>query len=139
MASKTDTSNKSVRPRLDVDLAKVEQYAALGLSQEQIAQCLGISPRLLYYKKKQSAEFAEAIKRGKAKGIAVVTSKLMEQVKAGNVTAMIFFLKSQAGWKEAKSVELTGKDGAPIEMRSEVVELTQSQKAVLDKVLDEEY
>lgn len=133
------TGKRVTKPKLEIDLQKVEQYSALGLSQEHIAQCLGISERTLRNRKKESSEFAEAIKRGKAKGIALVTSKLMEQVKEGNTTAMIFFLKTQAGWKEARAVELTGRDGAPIETKTQVVELTNGQKAVLDKVLDDEY
>jgi hypothetical protein len=39
----------------------------------------------------------------------------MESIKGGNITAMIFFLKTQAGWKETITQEHTGKDGQPIQ------------------------
>ena len=86
--------------------------AANGLTQQQIADSLGISVSTLYGRKRESEEFEEAIKRGKAKGVALVTNELMKQVKSGNVTAMIFFLKARAGWKEKNEVDLTNSDGS---------------------------
>lgn len=98
------------KPKIKIDLAKVEALAANGLTQQQIADSLGISERAFYSAKKENADFAEAIKRGKAKGIAVVTNALMKKIKEGNVTAMIFFLKSQAGWRESQSIDITSGD-----------------------------
>ena len=103
---------KRTKPKIEIDLAKVEVMAANGLTQQQIADSLGISVSTLYGRKRESEEFEEAIKRGKAKGVAVVTNELMKQVKRGNVTAMIFFLKARAGGKEKKEVDLTNSDGS---------------------------
>lgn len=103
---------KRTKPKIEIDLAKVEVMAANGLTQQQIADSLGISVSTLYGRKRESEEFEEAIKRGKAKGVAVVTNELMKQVKSGNVTAMIFFLKARAGWKEKNEVDLTNSDGS---------------------------
>ena len=36
---------------------------------------------------------------------------MFKLAREGNVTAQIFWLKTQAGWKETNHVELTGKDG----------------------------
>lgn len=96
------------KPKIEIDLAKVEALAANGLTQQQIADSLGISERTLYKNKKENAEIAEAIKRGRNKGIAYVTNALMSKIKSGNVTAMIFYLKTQAGWKETNVNEITG-------------------------------
>ena len=35
----------------------------------------------------------------------------MESIKGGNMTGMIFFLKTQAGWKETNVQEHTGANG----------------------------
>ena len=104
------------KPKIQIDLNKVESLAANGLTQEQIAAALGISESLLYQQKRENEEFAEAIKRGKAKGIALVTNKLMESIKNGNMTGMIFFLKTQAGWKETNVQEHTGTNGTPLQL-----------------------
>ncbi|AOF53704.1 LuxR family transcriptional regulator [Rodentibacter caecimuris] len=108
---------KQTKPKIEIDLKQVEALAANGLTQQQIADSLGISERTLRNRKGDFADFADAIKRGKAKGIAIVTNKLMEKIKSGNTTAMIFFLKSQAGWKETQITEHAGINGAPIEIK----------------------
>ncbi len=103
------------KPKIQIDLAKVESLAANGLTQEQIAAALGISESTLHKRKQENTEFTAAIKRGKAKGIALVTNKLMESIKGGNMTGMIFFLKTQAGWKETNVQEHTGANGEAIQ------------------------
>ncbi len=99
--------------KIEIDLAKVESLAAQGLTQDQIADALGISERTLHSRKAESAEFAAAIKRGKAKGIGVISNALFQNAKSGNVAAQIFFLKARAGWTD--KTELTGKDGGPVD------------------------
>jgi len=84
----------------------VKKLAAQGLTEKQIADALGICHDTLINKKKQYSEFAEAIKEGKALGIGSVTSELMKQIKAGNTTATIFYLKCRAGWKETTVLEM---------------------------------
>lgn len=106
------------KPKIQIDLKQVESLAANGLTQEQIACALGISETTLHQRKRDSADFAAAIKRGKAKGIALVTNKLMESIKGGNMTGMIFFLKTQAGWKETNIQEHTGANGGVIQVNT---------------------
>lgn len=81
-------------------LEKVESLAARGMTSQQIADCLGIAAGTLCEKQNQNNEFYEAIKRGKAKGIANVTAALLKNVGTGNVAAQIFYLKCQAKWRE---------------------------------------
>ena len=88
------------RKRIAIDVTLVEEFAGEGLTQEQIAHSLGISPRTLDKRKADSAEFADAIKRGKARGIQFVANALMALIKDGNVPATIFYLKCRAGWRE---------------------------------------
>ena len=91
---------------VEIDLDKVEQLAAQGLTNAQISDCLGIGERTLYRHKSESAELADAIKRGRAKGIAFVSNKLFDQCKNGNITAIIFFLKARAGWRDRDAIEI---------------------------------
>ena len=103
------------KPKIHIDLKQVESLAANGLTQEQIACALGIRESTLTKRKKENTDFTDAIKRGKAKGIALVTNKLMESIKGGNMTGMIFFLKTQAGWKETNVQEHTGANGTALQ------------------------
>ena len=88
---------------------KAESLAAQGLTKEQIARCLGIHYMTLNRREKESSEFSEAIKNGQAKGIAQVTNYLMENAKAGNPTAQIFYLKNRAPkeWKDDRNLNVT--------------------------------
>jgi len=85
-------------------LAQIEQYASQGLTQEQIAYNVGITPQTFSLKKHDFPELDSAIKKGKAQGMQIVTNKLFEKIKGGNLIAMIFFLKCN-GWKEVQISE----------------------------------
>jgi len=109
------------KPKIHIDLKQVESLAANGLTDEQIASALGISRTTLANRKRENEQFVQAIKRGKAKGIALVTNKLMESIKAGNMTGMIFFLKTQAGWKETNVQEVKMADEPISKVTIEVI------------------
>jgi len=106
----------TTKPKIPIDLDKVEQLAANGSTQEEICTILGISERTLYYRKAEIAEFADAIKRGRERGLAVVENALMKKCRDGNTTAMIFYLVNRGNgkWKSVNRTELTGADGAPL-------------------------
>jgi hypothetical protein len=81
-------------------IEKVEELGALGMNHEQICDCLGIHVDTYIEKRKDYPEFGEAVKRGQAKGIAMVTAALQQNMFKGNVTAQIFYLKCKAKWRE---------------------------------------
>jgi hypothetical protein len=94
---------KTGRPEIlinDEMIRRAEAYAAQGLTMPQIASVLGMSQTTLYDKKSKFSEFSEAIKRGKDKGIATITNALFNKARDGDNTAMIFYLKNQAGWQD---------------------------------------
>lgn len=113
------TSNPVGRPPwipTEETLKQVEKLAGQGMTQAQIADALGIGISTLMDKKKEFVEFAEAIKRGKANGVAYVTNKLMAKVGAMDTTSILFYLKCQAGWKEASAMDELAANGGKIEL-----------------------
>jgi len=94
------------KPRKAFDLAEVERLASLGVTRGQIAAALGASASTVYNRLRDDEEFSEAVKRGEALGIGAVASKLMDQINEGNTTAMIFYLKSRAGWRESSEIRV---------------------------------
>jgi|TARA_R110000796_G_C14445490_1_gene422801 transposase len=96
------------RPEIQITdevLKRAEMYAAQGLTMPQIASVLGMSETTLYDKKSRFTEFSDAIKRGKDKGIATITNALFNKAREGDNTAMIFYLKNQAGWQDKTEKE----------------------------------
>ncbi|MBF0119986.1 MAG: LuxR family transcriptional regulator [Desulfobacterales bacterium] len=93
------------KPKIEIDINRVEELASNGLSQEQIASMLGVCEKTLYTRKKESTEFTAAIKRGRSKGISTIANKLFEDAKNGNTTAQIFFLKTQGEWRECVKLD----------------------------------
>lgn len=104
------------RPRwIPPDPKKVEGLAAIGLSMDEIAISLGITPRTLYRKKKEFDHFRQAIERGRSRGNNAMANKLWELGMAGNLGAIIFFLKARAGWRDQAdpNVNVTVNNGIP--------------------------
>lgn len=100
------------KPKIDIDLKLVEQYSAQGMTVKELATALGVSEATIYSRKKESQEFREAVKKGQAMGIAVVTNQLMQLIKKGNLGAICFYLKCKANWKETNKMEISSPDGS---------------------------
>jgi len=104
---------------------QVKTLAAVGMQQEHIATKLKISVDTLY------KHYKEELALGTADANADIAKTLYQQAKSGNTTAMIFWLKTRARWKEVHAHEHTGADGAPIVARIErvIVDHTADQNA----------
>ncbi len=82
---------------------EVETLSAL-LNQNQIADYFGISHTTFKQIIGRDEEVAVRYKRGKAKAIAHVANGLLQKARAGCTTSSIFYLKTQAGWRETAEV-----------------------------------
>ena len=101
------------RKQIQIDLKKVEEYAQFCDSEEEIAQALGISYATLRRRKNDFDRFAQALKSGKAKANVFVGGKLMQKIKEGDTTAMIFYLKSRCKWSEKQTLDVTTREEVP--------------------------
>lgn len=139
MTEKTNLPSK-VDPRTWIpstkDLAKIEKWAGMGITQESISINLGITPATFSSKKKTFPEIEEAIKRGKAVTEDLTVSKLWSMIENENhpkhVTALLFYLKCQGGWSETKHVTVSVAPENPLEDLSEE-ELIELQTKLLTK------
>jgi len=98
------------RPRKTLTPDQTDQVERLAsvLTLEQIADFLGISDNTLRARMREDPKILAAYKRGKQRAIAGVATSLLQQAREGNTTAMIFYLKTQAGWRETQRVEHSG-------------------------------
>jgi hypothetical protein len=101
-------SNDVGRPpylKKDEDSKLVEALTIAGVTQTLIAQIVKISEPTL------RKNFRKELDTSKARANAIISQALFKKAKDGKVVAQIFWLKTQAGWKEKNALELTGKDG----------------------------
>ena len=111
------------RPRKDItdeQIAQVEKLAAV-LNQEQIGDFLGFSDRTFRRRMQEDERVLSAYYKGKSQAIAGVATNLLKQAKDGNTTAAIFYLKTQACWKETTAHEVSGSGGLPLAIDVQLV------------------
>ena len=130
------TKRKVGRPNFEITddiMKKAEDYAAKGLTIDQIAAVLGISDATIYERQQEYPDFYDALKRGRATGIANVTNALYEKATVDkDNTAMIFYLKNRAGWVDKQEttttvenrhvIDLTGIDNESLKQLESVLE-----------------
>ena len=90
----------------DAQKAEVETLAAV-LTTEQIADFFGIGRTTFWSMMQRDEEIAERYKKGKARAIGAIAQGLIAKARGGDTTSMIFYLKTQAGWRETAAVELS--------------------------------
>ena len=90
------------RPQKTLDEKQIAQVEALAsvLTLEQIADYFGVARNTFTAICERQPEVFAHYKKGKTKAIANVAQNLIKQAQDGNTTASIFFLKTQAGWRE---------------------------------------
>jgi hypothetical protein len=96
---------KPGRKPINIDIVELERLAGMGLSERQIASALDISNSTLT-RKKHIKQIEHALKKGRAKAVALVSSKLFDNAMEGKETSAIFFLKNRdpENWKDRQEV-----------------------------------
>lgn len=100
------------RNKIEIDIDKVQRLASEGLSHAEIAARLGVSEDTIGRRKKQSAVFAEALKRGQSLANAEVSNQLFNLCKSGNLGALVWWEKTRKQYSER--TEITGANNGPI-------------------------
>lgn len=90
----------------DATRQTVQLHATVGTAQPIIADILGIDAKTLrkYYR--------EELDQSLAKANATIGGQLFNKAKGGDTAAMIFWMKTQAKWKETSVVDNTSSDGS---------------------------
>ena len=96
------------RPKVtDPMLEEVRRLASLGLTRQQIYHFFYLDEGKWSDMEKRCPMLVKAVHQGKSRQISKVAGKLNEWIEKGNLTAIIFYLKTQAGWREKDRVETT--------------------------------
>lgn len=108
------------RPSKKLDERQIAQVEALAscLTMEQIADYFGICRKTFHTICQRQPDVFTHYKKGRSRIITNIGKSLINKALAGDVTSMIFYLKTQAGWKETSVNEITGVDGEAIKVEA---------------------
>ena len=101
------TPKKRGRKPINIDPDRVEHLASQGLGVMDICRSLGVGwDTFNKYREKKNSGISDALDRGKSKGLAFVTSKLMETIEDKNFNAISFYLRNRAPdqWADRQEV-----------------------------------
>ena len=104
--SKVDKGGRPATVFTPTQVKELQTLAAV-LNKEQLADYFGVSHVTLIAIEKRQPEVSLAYKKGKAKAIAKIGGNLISKANSGNIPAQMFYLKTQAGWKETTRIETT--------------------------------
>lgn len=114
-----DSNTKKVSPLNDdkrhpdpVLAATVATMSLAGFTQKQMMDALRMSHETL------TTHYQYEIDNGRVNTMTQVVQSLAQRAIAGSDTAAIFLAKARLGWSDRQQVELTGKDGGPIEIQA---------------------
>lgn len=89
----------------------VTVWRGTGIAPDDIARQIGISPQTL------RKHFPDELEHGQTTLVSKMSAKVVSMALAGNPAMLKFYLASFGGdaWKDKKQLEMTGKDGAPLD------------------------
>tara|TARA_R110000796_G_scaffold112039_1_gene223539 strand:+ start:943 stop:1323 length:381 start_codon:yes stop_codon:yes gene_type:complete len=92
------------RPAVELTGDQLIELKALAtvLNKAQVADYFGICENTLRAIEKRQPDVSAAYKKGRVDQILDMGGNLVSLAKEGNVAANIFYLKTQAGWKESE-------------------------------------
>jgi len=84
----------------------VQMHTMVGTTQEHICQILAITEKTL------RKHYRDELDLAKARANATIGGALYNKAKQGDTTAMIFWMKTQARWRESVVVDNVSSDGS---------------------------
>ena len=104
----------------------VQLHATIGTRQDVIADILGIDGKTLtkYYR--------EELDQATARANAAVGGALFNKATKGDTAAMIFWMKTRAGWREKQDVNHVSEDGS---MTPQPLDLTKLSSEALAELI----
>jgi hypothetical protein len=108
------------RKAIAIDASELEKLCALQCTHEDLAAWFGCSTRTIEKLSKQP-DYAEVMARGRARGRISVRRAQMKLLEAGNATMGVWLGKQMLGQRDVTPIELSGRDGQPLQIGLEVI------------------
>lgn len=97
---------------LDEEQIKQVERMAPNMTIDQIADYFTINEKTFRRIKIRQGEVESAYKKGRLRGLERATQLLWDKMENGDITALIFYLKTQWQWREQKDLNISNQDGS---------------------------
>lgn len=124
MISKYETN---IKPHLK----KIGGWKKQGVSDEEIAKRLKIAYSTFRNYRDKNEALSSVLKNGLDEMVIFAESKLYKEIEAGNLTAIIFYLKSKGGYLEEHQRQ-------NLNLRREEIKLKEKEVEVITKIVEHE-
>ena len=97
------------RPPEVLSTKQIDQVEALAAvcTKAQMAAYFGVTEKTFRAIEQRQPEVFTAYRRGRARAVADIGSALYQKALEGDIRAMQFYLKTQAGWNDKSPLELS--------------------------------
>ena len=97
----------------EINKTKLRGWVRDGLTNDQLAQNMGVTRSTLYKWKSLNTDFVDILKEDREYCDVIVENALYEQAKEGNIAAIKFYLTNRRRnvWKDKQDLEVTGEVG----------------------------
>ena len=104
----------------------VQLHATIGTQHSVIADIIGIDAKTL------RKHYRTELDHASAQANATIGGALFNKAKSGDTTAMIFWMKTRAGWRERQEIDHTSSDGS---MTPRVLDLSSLPAEALEAIV----
>ncbi len=122
------TRRKGQRP-IQIDIDACRPLIALGVSNEVIADCLGISRKTLQTRLAESPELRAEWDQLKGERKRNVYAWLTRAASRGNARVLLHLAAHELGQTPVRSIELSGPNGGPVEINEQMRPLLERKLA----------
>ncbi len=115
--------------KIQIDIDSCRPLIALGCSNDEIADCLGISRKTLERRLAENSELAEAFVTLKGERKRNLRAWLTRAASRGSARVLLHLAAHELGQTPVRSIELSGPNGGPIEVNREMQPLLERKLA----------
>ena len=109
------------RKAIEPDLIELEKLCSLLCTDAELAKFFGVTERTVE-KWKKNPNYAEAMDRGRAKGLISIRHKQRQLLDAGNVAMAIHLGKTYLSQREVTPIEVSGSQDKPLKLSLEMLD-----------------
>jgi hypothetical protein len=104
-----------------IDLVQLEKLCSIQCTDEDLAGAFGVTTRTIENKRKKP-EYAEAMRRGRAKGRISVRREQFKLLERGNASMAIWLGKQLLDQRDVTPIEVSGPGGKQLKISWEVID-----------------